>query len=61
MLNLQQNRKNTLDKIPEMFVYCKQSFYWVTFLVYENFLFHFYPTDLVNTETTIPLMVGEQR
>ena len=27
MLNLQQNRKNTLDKIPEMFVYCKQSFY----------------------------------
>ena len=27
MLNLQQNRKNALDKIPEMFVNCKQSSY----------------------------------
>ena len=25
--NLQQNRKNALDKIPEMFVNCKQSSY----------------------------------
>ena len=27
LLNLQQNRKNALDKIPEMFVNCKQTFY----------------------------------
>ena len=27
MLNLQQNRKNALDKILEMFVNCKQSSY----------------------------------
>ena len=26
MLNLQQNRKNALDKIPEMFVNCKKKF-----------------------------------
>ena len=27
MLNLQQNRKNALDKIPEIIVNCKQSSY----------------------------------
>ena len=26
MLNLQQNRKKAFDKIPEMFVNCKQSY-----------------------------------
>ena len=30
MLHLQKNSKNALDKIPEMFVNCKQSSYWVT-------------------------------
>ena len=54
MLNLQQNRKNALDKTPEMFVNCKQSSYWLTVLIYKSHFFHFYPTDLVNTKTTIP-------
>jgi len=62
LLNLQQNRKNPLDKIPEMFLNCKQASYQVTFLIYKKVtFFHFYPTDLVNTKTTIPLRVGEQR
>ena len=33
----------------------------VTFFVYKKLFFHFYTTDLVNTKTTIPLWVGEQR
>ena len=33
LLNLQQNRKNALDKIPEMFVNCKQT------SCYKKFLF----------------------
>ena len=60
MLKLQQNHKNALGNIPEMFVNCKQSFYKVMFLIYKKLLFSFYPTDLVNTKTTIPLRVGEQ-
>ena len=61
ILNLQQNRKNALDKIPEMFVNCKLSSYQVTFVIYKKLLFSFFfPTDLVNTKTTIPLRVGEQ-
>ena len=48
VLNLPQNCKNTLDKIPEMFVNCKQSSYKMTFLIYQTlFFFHFYPTDLL--------------
>ena len=39
MLNLQQNRKNALDKIAEMFVNCKQSSYYVTLLNYKKLLF----------------------
>ena len=58
LLNFQQNRKNPLNKIPEMFVNCKQS---NVFSLQKSYFFHFYPTDLVNTKTTIPLMVGEQR
>ena len=56
MLNLQQNRKNALDKILEIFVNCKQSTHQVTFLFTneKSYFFHFYPTDLVNTKTTIP-------
>ena len=30
----------------------------VTSSIYKKFLFDFYPTDLVNTKTTIPLRVG---
>ena len=41
MLNLQQNRKNALDKIPEMFLNCEQSSYQVTFLIYKKLLFSF--------------------
>ena len=41
-----------------MFVNCKQS---NVFSLQKSYFFHFYPTDLVNTKTTIPLMVGEQR
>ena len=45
-----------------MFLNCKQAAYEVTFLTYKKeTFFHFYPTDLVNTKTTIPLRVGEQR
>ena len=58
MLNLQQNRKNALDKIPKMFVNCEQS---DVFNLQKVTFFQFYPTDLVNTKTTIPLRVGEQR
>ena len=60
MLKLQQNYKNALGNIPEMFVNCEQSSYKVMFLIYKKLLFSFYPTDLVNTKTTIPLRVGEQ-
>ena len=60
MLNLQQNRKNAFDKIPEIFANRKQSSYEVTLLMRKN-IFVCYPTDLVNTKTTIPLRVGEQR
>ena len=39
-----------------MFVNCKQSSYYATFLIYKKLLFfQFYPNDLVNTKTTIPL------
>ena len=41
-----------------MFVNCKQTSYLVMYLIY-NFN-HFYPTDLVNTNKTIPLTVDEQ-
>ena len=41
MLNLQQKRKNALDKIPEMFVNCKLRSFWVTFLIYKK-LYHFF-------------------
>ena len=60
-LYLQQNRKHTLDKIPEMFLNCEQNSYQVTFLIYKKLLFSIYPTDLVNSKTTIPLRVCEQR
>ena len=50
-LFFKQNRRNALDKISEIFVNYK-----VTFLIYKKLLFfHFYPTDLVYTKTTIPL------
>ena len=35
MLNLQQNRKNALDKIPEMFLNCKQSSYYTVSNVFN--------------------------
>ena len=55
LLNLPQNCKSELDKIPEMFVNCKQTSYQGTCLIYKKVpFFHFYPTDLVNTKTTIP-------
>ena len=45
-----------------MFVTCKQSSYKVTFFNLQKVsFFQFYPTDLVNTKTTIPHRVGEQR
>ena len=45
-----------------MFVNCKQTSFEETFLIYQKVtFFHLYPTDLVNTKTTIPLRVGEQR
>ena len=46
MLYLQQNRKNALDRIPEMFV---------------NKVPTKVSTDLVNTKPIIPHRVGEQR
>ena len=47
MLNLQQNRKNALHKIAEMFVNCKQ----IKVPTKSGDFFRFYPTDLVNTKT----------
>ena len=44
----------------EMFLSCKQSSYQVMFLIEKSYFFHFYPPDLVNSKTTIPLRVGEQ-
>ena len=45
-----------------MFVNYKRISYSVTFLVNKKVLFSFfYPTDFVNTKTTVPLRVGEQR
>ena len=62
MLNLQQNSKNALDKIPKMFLNFKRISYKVTFFNLQKVIcFHFYPTDLVNTKTTTPVRVGEQR
>ena len=62
MLNLQQNSKNALDKIPEMFLNFKHISYKVTFFNLQKVAcFHFYPTHLVNTKTTTHLRVGEQR
>ena len=55
--NFQQKCKNTLDKIPKMFAN------WILsdiFNLLKVTFFHFYPTDLVNTKTTILLRVGEQ-
>ena len=57
MLNLQPF---ALDKIPQMFVNCKQSSHLVMVLIYKMLLvFQFYQTDLVNTKTTIPHRVDE--
>ena len=57
MLNLQPF---ALDKIPQMFVNCKQSSHLVMVLIYKMLLFfQFYQTDLVNTKTTIPHRVSE--
>ena len=39
MLNLQQSRKNALDKVPEMFINCKQTSYSATFLIYKKVIF----------------------
>ena len=33
----------------------------MTVFIYQRLLFSFYPTDLVSTKTTIPIMFGEQR
>ena len=45
-----------------MVVTYKQSSYKVTFYNLQKVPFlQFYPTDLVNTKTTIPHRVGEQR
>ena len=61
MLNLQQNSKKALDKIPEMFLNFKHISYKVTFFNLQKVTcFHFYPTDLVSTKTTTPFRVGEQ-
>ena len=54
-MNLQQNHKNALDKIPETFV----NNVYKKFLLSDVFknlqkVFHFYPTDLVNTKANIP-------
>ena len=55
MLNLQQKGKNALDKIPEMFVNCIIKILLSDFFNLQKVtFFHFYPTDLVNTKTTIP-------
>ena len=59
---MQQNSKYAVDKIPEMFLNFKHISYKVTlFNLQKVTCFHFYPTDLVNTKTTTPLRVGEQR
>ena len=48
--------------MPEMFLKFKHIFYKVTFFNLQKVTcFHFYPTDLVNTKTTTPFRVGEQR
>ena len=52
---------NALDKIPEMFVNCKQSSYYVAFLIHKRLIFFsFAQPDLVNTKTTIPLPAGSE-
>ena len=61
MLNLQHNRKNALDKIPETLLNCKQSSYYVTFLINKKYIFYSYPTDMANTKTTFPLRVVSWR
>ena len=61
VLNLQQNGKNVLDKISEMFVNCNKLATKWRFKFTKSYFFHFYPNDLVNTKTAIPLRVGEQR
>ena len=59
---MQQNSKYAVDKIPEMFLNFKHISYKVTFFNLQKVsCFHFYQTDLVNTKTTTPLRVGEQR
>ena len=62
MLNLQINRKNVLDKIPEMLVLKLQTKFLLSdvFNLRKVTFFHFCPTDVVNTKTTIPLRVDEQ-
>ena len=61
MLNLQQKSKNALDKIPETFVKKIKFLLSDVFNLQKDTFLHFYPTDLVNTKTTILLRVGEQR
>ena len=63
MLNLQQNCKNALNKIPEMFVFVNKVSTSDVFNFYKKLLFfHFYPTDLVNSNRTVTILlrVGEQ-
>ena len=48
--------------MPEMFVMLiKFLLLSDVFNAQKAHFFHFYPTDLVNTKTNIPLRVGEQR
>ena len=59
-LSLLTGRKKIIFMQNEMFVNCKQSSYYkCEVLIFKQLLFS--STDLVNTKTTIPLKVGEQR
>ena len=53
LLNLQQNKKKW--SLKNCLLKCKQILSkWITRFIYKKFLFHFYPTDLVNTRKLSP-------
>ena len=55
LLNLQQNHKKMISTTLSIETYTNSN---CRLLFTKKFLFDFYPTDLVNTKTTIPLRVG---
>ena len=61
MLNLQQNRKMYLTNPRNLCKLLTKFLPSDVFNFKKLLFFQFYPADLVNTKTTIPLRVGEQR